>query len=141
MKIRRNLAVIVAAGSGMRMNSELPKQYLEINGRPILAKTIDCFEKSVVIDEILLVVAEDYLAYASQAIVDRFGFKKISKIISGGKTRQESVLAGLAAGPPVTDSVAIHDGVRPFVRGALIEQLFESAKSTGAIIPAIKRDG
>jgi 2-C-methyl-D-erythritol 4-phosphate cytidylyltransferase len=63
--------------------------------------------------------------------------KKVSKIISGGTTRQESVLAGLSASPPVTDYVAIHDGVRPFIRQTIIEQLFKSVEQTGAAIPAV----
>lgn len=120
------------------MNANLPKQYLQIAGKPILAMAADAFEKSVLIDEIILVVAEEYLAYASYEIVDKYKLKKVSKIISGGTTRQESVLAGLSASPQVTDYVAIHDGVRPFIRQTLIEQLFDSVKTIGAAIPAVK---
>jgi 2-C-methyl-D-erythritol 4-phosphate cytidylyltransferase len=138
MKTRRNLAVIVAGGSGIRMNSELPKPYIQIAGKPILAMAAESFEKSHLIDEIILVVAEEFLAYASHAIVDQFHLKKVSKVISGGATRQESVLAGLSAGPRVTDSVAIHDGVRPFIRSAMIEQLFEAVQKTGAAIPVVR---
>ncbi len=138
MKTRRNLAVIVAGGSGIRMNADLPKQYLQIAGKPILAMAAEAFEKSPLIDEVILVVAEDYLAYASYEIVDKYKMKKVSKIISGGATRQESVLAGLSASPQVTDYVAIHDGVRPFIRQAMIDQLFKSVQLTGAAIPAVK---
>lgn len=137
MKTRRNLAVVVAGGAGIRMNANLPKQYLQIAGKPILAMAALVFEKSPLIDEIILVVAEEYLAYASYEIVDKFKLRKVSKIISGGNTRQESVLAGLTASPQVTDFVAIHDGVRPFVRQTMIEQLFESVKLTGAAIPVV----
>lgn len=138
MKTRRNLAVIVASGLGTRMNSKLPKQFIKISGKPVLALTIDCFEKCSIIDEIVLVVPEDYLAYTSKAIVDRYSYKKIKMITGGGETRQESVLAGLTACPRVTDAVAIHDGVRPFVRYSLIEQLFQAVKKTGAVIPAVR---
>ena len=137
MKTRRNLAVIVAGGSGVRMNANLPKQYLQISGKPILAMAADAFEKSPLIDEIILVVAEDYLAYASYEIVDKHNLKKVSKIISGGATRQESVLAGLSASPQVTDYVAIHDGVRPFIRQTMIDQLFKTVPQTGAAIPVV----
>jgi 2-C-methyl-D-erythritol 4-phosphate cytidylyltransferase len=137
VKTRKNLAVIVAAGSGKRMIAEKPKQFLEIGGKPVLAMTIECFDKASVVDEIVLVVAEEYLAYVSQSIVDRFGFEKIVKIIAGGKTRQESVLAGLTACPTTTATVAIHDGVRPFIKSSLIEKLFDSVKATGAAIPAV----
>jgi len=138
MKTRRNLAVIVASGTGARMKSELPKQFMDLMGKPVLSWTISCFERCRLIDEIVLVVPEDYLAYASQAIVDKYDFKKINKIITGGDTRQESVLAGLTACPRSTDNVAIHDGVRPFVRDTLIEELFESVTETKAVIPAVR---
>jgi len=138
MKTRRNLAVIVASGAGTRMGSKLPKQFMEIGGKPMLALTIERFEKSSSIDEIVLVVCEEYLTYASQAIIDKSGFKKVHKIIGGGETRQESVLAGLTACPRTTDHVCIHDGVRPFVRDSLIQMLFDEVKKTQAVIPAIK---
>jgi len=77
MKTRRNIAVIVAAGAGKRMESKLPKQFIEIGGKPVLAHTIDRFDKCSIIDEIILVVPDDYLAYASRAIVDRYRYKKI----------------------------------------------------------------
>ena len=138
MKTRRNIAVIVAAGAGKRMESKLPKQFIEIGGKPVLAHTIDRFDRCSIIDEIILVVPDDYLAYASRAIVGRYSYKKIKKITAGGETRQESVLAGLSACPRITDDVAIHDGVRPFVRGSLIEELFIKVKETKAVIPAIR---
>lgn len=137
MKIRRNLALIVAAGQGRLAGSKLPIQFSDLSGKPVLARTIECFEKSRVIDEIVLVVSEDYLAYASQAIVDKFGFKKIHKIVTGGETRQESVLAGLVACPRATDKIAIHDGVRPFVKATLIETLFDTADDSAAAVPGI----
>ena len=138
MKTRRNLAVIVASGLGVRMNAELPKQFMDLAGKPLLYWTLSCFERCRMIDEIILVVPEEYLAYSSQAIVDKFDFRKIHKITTGGQTRQESVLAGLTACPRATDNVAIHDGVRPFVRDTLIDILFESVTSKQAVIPAVK---
>ena len=138
MKTRRNLAVIVASGLGARMQSELPKQFMDLAGKPLLYWTISCFERNRMIDEIILVVPEDYLAYSSQAIIDKFGFRKIHKITTGGETRQESVLAGLTACPRATGNVAIHDGVRPFVRDSLIDTLFDSVTPKQAVIPAVK---
>lgn len=137
MKIRRNLAVIVAAGRGTRMNTEIPKQFMQLAGKPMLYWTIKCFERCSLIDEIVVVVAEEYLIYASTAIVDKYKLKKINKIITGGETRQESVLAGLTACPASTDKVAIHDAVRPFVRDELIVRLFEKTTASQAAIPAI----
>lgn len=132
------MAVIAASGLGVRMQAELPKQFLDLAGKPLLYWTISCFERCRLIDEIILVVPEEYLAYTSQAIVDKFAFKKIHKITTGGKTRQESVFAGLTACPRATDNVAIHDGVRPFVRDTLIDALFESVNPNQAAIPAVK---
>jgi len=138
MKTRRNLAVIVASGLGARMQAELPKQFMELAGKPLLFWTLSCFERCRMIDEIILVVPEDYLAYSSQAIVDKFDFKKIHKITTGGETRQESVLAGLTACPRAIDNVAIHDGVRPFVRNTLLNTLLDSVTPNQAVIPAVK---
>jgi len=114
MKTRRNMAVIVASGTGKRMETKLPKQFIKIGGKPVLAYTIERFDKCSIIDEIVLVVPDDYLAYTSQAIVDRYKYKKINKIITGGETRQESVLAGLSACPLI------------------------KVKETKAVIPAIR---
>jgi len=141
MKTRRNLALIVAAGKGQLPDSELPVQYMDLAGKPILARTIDCFEKSREVDEIVLVVSEDYLAYASQAVVDKFGYKKIHKIVTGGQSRQESVMAGLVACPRTTDKIAIHDGVRPFVINTLIGDLYAAANDSAAAIPGVHPDG
>ena len=138
MKTRRNLAVIAASGQGKRMGSELPKQFMELAGKPMLFWTIKCFERCNLIDEIILVVPEDYLIYASTAIVDKFKLKKINKIITGGETRQESVLAGLSACPRTTGLVAIHDAVRPFVRDEMISRLFSKVTEIRAAIPAVK---
>jgi 2-C-methyl-D-erythritol 4-phosphate cytidylyltransferase len=138
MKTRRNLAVIVASGLGTRMNSELPKQFMDLSGKPVLAWTISCFERCRLIDEIIIVVPEDFLSYTSQAIVDMYQFRKIRKIITGGETRQESVLAGLMACPRTADKVAIHDGVRPIVRDTMIERLIETATETMGVVPAVQ---
>jgi 2-C-methyl-D-erythritol 4-phosphate cytidylyltransferase len=138
MKTRRNLAVIAASGLGTRMGSDIPKQFMELLGKPILARAIAPFERCRLIDEIILVVPEEYLAFTSQSIVDKYGYRKILKIITGGETRQESVLAGLTACPRSTGMVAIHDGVRPFVNHILIERLIEAATETRGVIPAVK---
>ena len=82
MKTRRNLAVIVASGLGLRMESDMPKQFMEILGKPILAWTIAPFERCRLIDEIILVVPEEYLAFTSQSIVDKYDYRKILKIIT-----------------------------------------------------------
>ena len=138
MKTRRNLAVIAASGRGTRMGSEMPKQFMELAGKPMLFWTIKCFERSNLIDEIILVVPDDYLVYTSANVVDKYKLKKINKIITGGETRQESVLAGLSACQRTTGLVAIHDAVRPFIRGELISRLFNEVTETRVAIPAVR---
>jgi 2-C-methyl-D-erythritol 4-phosphate cytidylyltransferase len=138
MKISRNIAIVVAAGTGSRMGGELPKQFLQLGGKPMIVHSLNLFERSELIDEIILVVHQDYLAYVSQAIVDEYKFHKIRKITCGGETRQESVLAGLTACPAGIDMVAIHDAARPFLADNLFRNVLAKASETGAAILAIQ---
>jgi 2-C-methyl-D-erythritol 4-phosphate cytidylyltransferase len=138
MKVSRNIAIVVAAGTGSRIGGELPKQFLPLGGEPMAVHCLALFERSALIDEVILVVNEDYLSYASQAIVDEYHFHKIRKITCGGKTRQESVLAGLSACPAGIDLVAIHDAARPFLTNELFEQVMSRASGTGAAILAVQ---
>lgn len=137
MKTTRNIAIVVAAGSGSRLGGELPKQFQKLGDKPMVAYSLELFENNSLIDEVVLVVSSDYLAYASQAIVDYYKFDKVRKITSGGKTRQESVLAGLTACPKGIDLVAIHDAARPFLTLAMLEQVIRKASETGAAILAV----
>jgi len=137
MKTSRNIAIVVAAGSGSRIGGGLPKQFLPLDRKPMIVHSLGFFEKNALIDEVVLVVAEEYLAYASQAIVDEWSLRKIRKITAGGETRQESVLAGLTACPSGIVLVAIHDAARPFVAGDLFAKVMARARETGAAILAV----
>lgn len=128
----------MAAGRSRRFGGVVPKQLQEVAGRPLLAWTIDCFERAESIDEILLVVAEEQQVTVSEQVVDRFGFAKVKKIVSGGETRRESVLNGLEALPKVTDIVAIHDGARPLTAPEDINRVIEMAATDGAAMLAAK---
>ncbi len=138
MKTRRNIAILVAAGSGSRMKSELPKQFMDLAGKPIVAYSLDLFERCKLIDEIILVVSEDYLVYASQELVDKYDYNKIKKITTGGDTRQESVFAGLSACPPISDIVVIHDAARPLLTMGLLERTIKTAENADASILAVR---
>jgi 2-C-methyl-D-erythritol 4-phosphate cytidylyltransferase len=138
MKTSRNIAIVVAAGTGSRFGGELPKQFQPLCGKPMVVYSLELFEKSDLIDEVVLVVHQDYLAYASQAIVDEYNFHKIRKITAGGETRQESVLAGLTACPTGIDLVAIHDAARPFLANDLFRRGMSQAAETGAAILAVQ---
>ena len=126
----KNTAVIVSAGNGIRMETEKPKQYLMLGGRPILAHTLQVFQDSRRIDDIVIVAAEDRIDFVRREIVERYGISKVSKIVSGGNTRCESVFNGLNACQD-TDYVLIHDAVRPFVSEDMIRRSLEAAGMFG----------
>jgi 2-C-methyl-D-erythritol 4-phosphate cytidylyltransferase len=137
MKTSRNIAIVVAGGSGKRFDDEKPKQYHRLGGKPVIAYCLELFEKSDLIDEVVLVVSDDYLVYASQEIVDKSGYRKIKKITTGGESRQESVMAGLSACPTGIDLAIIHDAVRPFLAKDLLHAVIKKADETGAAILAV----
>ncbi|URZ14714.1 2-C-methyl-D-erythritol 4-phosphate cytidylyltransferase [Clostridium felsineum] len=115
-----NCAIIMAAGKGSRMKVNKNKQFILIEGKPILAYTIEKFENSPLIDEIVVVAAEDEINFCMQEIVSKYGYTKVKNIVSGGTERQQSVLRGLKAAKKA-NIVLIHDGARPFVDNEIIE--------------------
>ncbi len=134
----KTAAIIVAAGSGKRFGGEVPKQFRNINEKPLLTWAIQKFEQAQAIDDIIVVTAEEYLLYVSENVVDAFGFRKVSKIIIGGKSRQESVYRGLKALPISTQFVAIHDGARVLIQPEDINTVVEIAQKEKAAIIASK---
>ena len=134
----KTAAIIVAAGRSERFGGPVPKQFHEIAGRPVLAWTIQRFESAASIDSIMLVVAEDQLLYVTERVTDPFSYTKVSKIVPGGATRQESVRKGLARLPISTQMVAIHDGARPLTNPADIDAVVAVAEQDGAAILATK---
>ena len=133
----KTVAIIVAGGSGKRIEGNLPKQFLMLSGKPILVHTIEKFERCDLVDEIILVVPEDHLGYCSQSIVDKHTFSKIRKIAGGGKERQDSVYQGLKACSDSTSIVAIHDGVRPLISTMRISDSIELCRQKKAVILAV----
>lgn len=116
-------AIILAAGQGKRMNSDVHKQYLLINGRPILYYSLKAFENSF-IDNIVLVVGKGEQEYCKKEIVEKYGIKKVSAIVEGGKERYHSVAYGLRAINWNCDYVFIHDGARPFVDNEILNRVY-----------------
>ena len=138
----KTIAIIAAGGKGKRIEGvhregKIPKQFLTLKDKPILAHTIDKFERCELIDEIILVVPEDYLEYCSQKVVDKHGFKKVRKVICGGKERQDSVYSGLKACPNNTSIVVIHDGVRPLISPDKISELIKICREKKAVVLAV----
>ncbi len=126
-----NTAIIVAAGSGTRFNSEKPKQFVEINGKPLIAHTIERFEAAESVDSIVLVIARDSID-EFQTIVEKFKLQKVSKVVEGGATRAESVRNGLGMVRNETAVVAVHDGARPLVTPEEIDATISKAAEFGA---------
>lgn len=128
----RTAAVILAAGRGTRMGTTVHKQYLELNGKPLLYYSLLAFENSS-IDDIILVSGEGQEQYCRREIVDFFGFRKVRAITAGGRERYHSVYAGLSK-TQGADYVLIHDGARPCVTKEIIENAIEGAENYGACV-------
>lgn len=118
-------AIIVAAGSGSRMGSDIPKQFMEVGGKPVLAYTLDKFQNCTKIDEIIIVTRSDSIVLC-KSIVDTYGYSKVSVITEGGSTRQQSVKLGLAQMSSEPGYVLIHDGARPMIAIDTISKCIDS---------------
>lgn len=129
----RCTAIIMAAGKGKRMQTAVSKQFLPVCGKEILAWTVDVFEKSPLVDTILLMASADGKEDV-QHLWDSYGWKKVATVLEGGKERQNSVANGLAAVGEETDIVLIHDGVRPFVTEEMIADSMVAAQAYGGAV-------
>lgn len=129
--------IIVAAGSGSRMKSETNKQFMPIGGVPMLALTIKAFESCESVNEIIVVMNKNDIAYCRENIVKAYDFKKVSEIAEGGATRQRSVCNGLKCVSKNAAIVLVHDGARPFVDNDTILRCISAADKYGASCAAI----
>jgi 2-C-methyl-D-erythritol 4-phosphate cytidylyltransferase len=129
-----NSAIIAAAGSGTRMASDRPKQFLQLAGTPVIFHTLRVFEQCDSIHEVIVVLpAAESAGFLSQA--GKLGLRKIARVVPGGATRADSVKRGLMAVRSATaEIVAVHDGVRPFVTVEEVESTIAAAQSDGAAI-------
>jgi len=126
--------IIAAAGMSNRMGSKINKQFISIDNKPILAHTLEKFEKCKYIDEIIVVSKEEEVEYCRKQIVKKYGFKKVTNIVRGGKERQDSVYNGILALNERTDIVLTHDGARPFVKLESIEEGVRGVVEYGACV-------
>ena len=133
------IALVPAAGMGKRMGAGINKQYLELGGMPILARTLRIFEDAPFVDRIVVVMPTDEIGFCREQVVERYGFRKVSQIVAGGKERQQSVLNGLRAldGCAEDDIVLIHDGVRPFVPPHVVLRSIEVAREQDGALVAV----
>ncbi len=135
MEHKKIVAIILAAGTGKRMQSNIPKQYLVLQDKPILYYALKTFEESNV-DEMILVVGNDEIEYCREEIVDKFNFKKVKKILEGGLERYHSVFNGLNA-IDYADYVLIHDGARPFISLEVINRTIEEVDTYKACVVGV----
>ena len=132
----KNIAIILASGKGNRYNSEVPKQFVKIAGKTILEHTVEIFEKSVEINEIILVITPDY-RYNVENILLKHNYKKITKILNGGETRKESSSIGVNSIDDEEANVIIHDCARPFLTQKIITNCIMALEKYNAIDVAI----
>lgn len=154
--------VLLAGGRGKRMGSDVPKQFIELNGKPILWYSLKAAEESAVIDECVLVVHPDDETYVKNELLDKYSFSKVSVLAKAGRERYESVWSGLLAlvgvdwsglsdpekqcilsnenlrGEIKTDIVFVHDGARPFVDETIFTNCYEGAVKFGACVAAVR---
>lgn len=132
----KKAAILVAGGRGTRMGGDLPKQFLELNGQPILMHTLEAFYQVDPQIKLILVLPADQLVFWKQ-LVERLNFAVPHQAVIGGESRFQSVRNGLKAVPFSEGLVAIHDGVRPFVSQDVIIKSFEVALQNGSAVPVI----
>lgn len=133
---KKSIAIVLAAGQGKRMKSRIQKQFLLIKGKPVLYYSLNCFEKSQYVDEIILVTQEECREYCQREIVDKYGFYKVTHIIAGGRERYDSVYQGLLAAEEC-DYVYIHDGARPFITEEILKRASDAVHQDGACVVAV----
>jgi 2-C-methyl-D-erythritol 4-phosphate cytidylyltransferase len=129
-------AIIPTAGMGTRFKTDLPKPLVDLCGKPLIVYALETFEKSRAIDSVILVGQKERLPEL-KGIVEQYGFKKVTQVVAGGKTRRESVSCGLDVLDHDTDIVLVHDGVRPLVSLKVIEGAVALCEKRGAVVVAV----
>jgi 2-C-methyl-D-erythritol 4-phosphate cytidylyltransferase len=130
--------IIPSGGVGKRVNNSIPKQYLKFNNKEIIAYTIEVFQQSNMIDEILISAQKDYFN-ALEEIKHKYSFMKLTRIVEGGEERQHSVFNALKSLQADNDDiVVVHDAVRPLLSQEILTRSIETAKNCGAAVVAIQ---
>lgn len=141
---KRCTAIVLAAGSGSRMESSVPKQFMLLQGRPLIWYSLHAVEESKIIDDCILVTREEDCRYVEEEIVEKYGFRKVDAVIAGGAERWGSVLRALrAAGGDrmrVRDRdgyVFIQDGARPFLTEKILQDTYDAVSRYHACVAAV----
>lgn len=133
MQRKKTTAIVLAAGQGKRMQSNIQKQYMLLEEKPILYYCLKTFQDSF-IDQIVLVVGADEQEYCQKEIVEKYGFDKVAAVAEGGKERYHSVANGIKAITWENDIVFIHDGARPFVTEEILKRAYDEVKESHACV-------
>ena len=139
----KGIGILLAAGKGIRFGGDVPKQFIEINGKPMIWYSLKAFEESIA-DDVVLVMGEEYIGFCRDLVAES-GFTKVRAIVTGGKLRYDSVYEGIkaageACGAKPDDIVLIHDGARPMVSPNLIGRCMVVAsecRAAAAAVPVI----
>ena len=123
--MKKCTAIVLSAGQGTRMGTKIQKQYLQINQKPVVFYSLDLFQRTEIIDEIILVVGEGQEEFCRTEIVEKYQMDKVSSIVTGGAERYGSVWNGLQK---TSDEgyVFIHDGARPFADEDILKRLYDA---------------
>lgn len=134
-KEKKSTAIVLAAGQGKRMGTKVQKQFLDLCGKPVLWYSLQAFETSAWVDEMILVTGEDLISYCKEEIVEKYGFRKVKAVVAGGTERYHSVYQGLQAISDVEQRIVfIHDGARPFLTEEMIERAYRETLEHGACV-------
>lgn len=128
----KNIAIVLASGSGSRFESKVPKQFVKLAGKPVIQYTIEAFENCKNIDEIIIVCKEQYIDFLFD-LTNKNLFKKVNKIIAGGAERYHSTLAALNAIKEEECNIIIHDAVRPFISEKIIIECIHALEKNKAV--------
>ena len=132
----KTVAIVLAAGSGSRMNADVKKQFLELAGKPILYYSLNAFQNSF-IDEIILVTSKEDIEFCKNEIVKKYDFNKVRCIVEGGRERYHSVMHGLKM-IQSCDYVYVHDAARPLVDEEMLERLKAGVEEFGSAVAAVE---
>lgn len=138
--MRKNVVLVLAGGVGSRVGADIPKQYVEVGGKPILMYCLEQFQKHERIDDILIAVSEPWIPYVEQW-VQRCGIHKVRAVITGGSSRQHSAMNGLRymkeQGYEEDSRVLIHDAARPGVSRELIDRILDGMEGAYGVLPVL----
>lgn len=135
MNKKKYTAIVLSAGSGSRMQSDIPKQYLKLGEYPVIYYSLKAFEESAV-DSVVLVAGTLDISFCEKEIIKKYGFKKVQKVVEGASERYMSVYEGLKAATDA-DYILIHDGARPLLSMDLIRRCMKTVEKEKACIPAV----